>query len=104
MATPKRLTPEMVGEPVSDTPLVPLKVRIADLTGRQVRTVELAVGVPLSRLDERSSDVMLAAAIRSVVEKVPVDHYLDRYPAMALVASIELLGDEDDEDDDPGNG
>lgn len=103
MPAQKRLTPEMVGEHI-EAPLTPLKVRISDLTGRQVRAIELAVGVPLSRLEERSSDVTLAAAIRSVVEKVPLDTYLDRYPAMALVSSVELLDDEDDEDDDPGNG
>lgn len=103
MAAPKRLTPEMVGEkPARPTAtLTPIRVDLDTLTGRQAYSLELAIGVPLSRLPERASDVMVAAAVRSVLEGAPIDAYLDGFPALELVNSVEF---EDDEDDDPGNG
>jgi hypothetical protein len=101
MAASKRLTPEMVGEgrKVQAT-LDPIRVDIDTLTGRQIHTIEVVSGVPMTRLAERASDVMLAAAVRHAIEGAPVDAYLD-FPALELVNSVEFVGDEDD---DPGNG
>lgn len=99
----KRLTPESVGEgPKVIATIDPISVRLEDLTGRQVLTIERAVGVPMSEWDRRGSDVMLAAGIRSAIEGAPVDAYVDGFPALALVASVEVASD-DDADDDPGN-
>lgn len=81
---------------MADLPL--LKVRRKSLTKKQLETIELAVGVPWSRLDERASDMVLAAAIRSVIEGQPLDAY-DDVPGMALIESVEI----EDEDDGPGN-
>lgn len=95
-----RLTPESVsGRKKVTATLDPIKVRPGDLTGRQMRTIEVVTGVRITRIDERSSDVMFAAALRSVIEGAAVDDYLD-FPATELVNSVELL---DDEEDEPGN-
>lgn len=83
-------------------PLAPIKVRMGALTGRQVQAIERAVGLPMSRWDERASDVDLAAALRSAIEGRPAEEYLD-HPATDLLASV-VLDDDEGEDDDPGNG
>lgn len=104
MAPQKRLTPDMVGEgPKVVATIDPIRVRLGDLTGRQVLAIERAAGVPMSEWDKRSSDVLLAAGIRSAIEGAPVDAYVDGFPALALVASVEVDSDDDDADDDPGN-
>jgi hypothetical protein len=78
--------------------LAPLKVRMGTFTGKQVRSIERTIGVPMSRWEERASDVELAAAVRSAVEGRPFEEYLD-YPALDLVNSLDIAH----EDDDPGN-
>lgn len=89
-------------KPIVKPTLERIELRFSDLTGRQALDLERAIGVPLSRFSEHTSDVLFVAACRSVVEGAPVDAYLNQFKARDLLDSVSIV--DEGEDDDPGNG